>query len=212
MASAIIHMCVAKKISEHFNFDSKEYYLGSIAPDLSKQIGMTKTASHFLNIHQEGVPNIEAFLNKYRDTLDNPFNFGYFVHLYTDRVWFKEFMTKAKFNNCVKLLDNTIIETSEEEIWNLIYNDYTNLNTLLLDEYNLDLSLFYEDFKVPDTNIDEIPVQKLDILLEKMADIIMMAKTDKEYVFDLDTINYFIDYCSDKIIKKIDEYGLKVPK
>ena len=48
MASAIIHICVAKKIGERLNKSSKDYYLGTIAPDISKEIGETKYKSHFL--------------------------------------------------------------------------------------------------------------------------------------------------------------------
>ena len=43
MASSVIHLAVAKELEKHFNIKNKyDYYLGSIAPDLSKQIGRTK--------------------------------------------------------------------------------------------------------------------------------------------------------------------------
>ncbi len=210
MASAVIHLCVAKKVSEHFHINNKELLLGSIAPDLSKQIGDDRRISHFLNTPKKDVPNIQAFLDKYKDSLDRPFNLGYFIHLYTDKIWFDEFISELVNDNVVRLIDDTIIQTSKEEIGHLIYNDYTNLNIDLIDYYKLDLSLFYEDFILPDSNIDEIPLDKLDILLEKMATIIMNSKTKKEYVFDMNKIINFIEYASDKIINKIYEYNIKV--
>ena len=40
MASAIIHLAVAKTLEKYLDIENKkDYYLGSIAPDISKQIG-----------------------------------------------------------------------------------------------------------------------------------------------------------------------------
>ena len=64
-------------------------------------------------------------------------------------------------NTSVKLLDGTIIECFKEQFVNLIYSDYTNLNIELIDEYNIDLSLFYEEFQIPNTKIEDIPKDKL---------------------------------------------------
>ena len=210
MASAIIHLCVAKKVNSVLKMDEKELYLGSIAPDISKQIGETKERSHFLAHKEEDVPDIYAFLNKYKETLNKPFNMGYFIHLYTDKIWFAEFIKSKLYENCVKLIDGSIVKVSEKEIMNIIYNDYTNLNVYLLDQYDLDLSLFYEDFVIPNTNIDEIPVEKLSILIDKMSLIIMNGTEKKAYMFDACTIDDFIDYCTNKILRKIDEYKIKV--
>lgn len=210
MASAVIHLCIAKEINKTLKMDEKELFLGSIAPDISKQIGVSKNKSHFLNLKEEDVPNIYDFLNKYKDTLNKPFNMGYFIHLYTDKIWFAEFMRSKHYENCIRLIDGSVVNVSEEEKIKIIYNDYTNLNVYLLDEYDLDLSLFYETFKMPNTNIDEIPVEQLQILLDKMSLIIMDSTKEKSYVFDELAINEFIKYCTDKILRKIEEYKIKV--
>ena len=210
MASAVIHLCVAKEINKVLKMDEKELYLGSIAPDISKQIGEEKKKSHFLTLKEDDVPNIYEFLNKYKDELHKPFNMGYFIHLYTDKIWFAEFMRSKFYDNCIKLIDGTSVNMSEEEKVKIIYNDYTNLNVYLLDEFELDLSLFYEEFNLPDTNISEIPIDKLPILMDKMSLIIMNSSKEKAYVFDDVAINEFIRYCTDKILRKIEEYKIKV--
>ena len=67
MASSVIHLAIAKKLEKYFNIKNKyDYYLGSIAPDLSKQIGRTKKESHFLFDTREGVTNIKKFTEKYK--------------------------------------------------------------------------------------------------------------------------------------------------
>lgn len=203
MASAIIHLAVAKTLEKDLNIENKrDYYLGSIAPDIAKQVGENKQRSHFLINARDDIPNIELFTNKYPNYKENSFDLGYFIHLYTDKIWFSRFMPQiwAGTGNCIKLLDGTIINSSPEEIQKIIYQDYTNLNVQLLDEYKMDLSLFYEDFIKPNTTIEEIPVDKLNILIDKMGIIIENSKEEKPYTFDTFLVLQFIDETSQEIL------------
>ncbi|MDD5888948.1 MAG: zinc dependent phospholipase C family protein [bacterium] len=207
MASAVIHLAIAKELEKYLNIENKkDYYLGAIAPDLSKQIGKNKIESHFLYNTKYDIPNINLFTNKYKNFKENSFELGYFIHLYTDKIWFSEFIEKLTYSNSVKLLDGTIINTTKEEIKNLIYNDYTNLNIELIDTYNLDLSLFYEPFSPPTTKMTELPLDKLNILIDQMGIIIENSKQVKSYIFDITIINNFISTCTKEIIDKLKEY------
>lgn len=206
MASAIIHLAVAKQLEKHLSIENKkDYYLGSIAPDISKQIGENKKKSHFLIDTKPDIPNIDIFINKYPTFKQTSFNLGYFIHLYTDKLWFSEFMSKIISGNYIKLLDGTIINSTPKEIQNLIYQDYTNLNIKLLDEYEMDLSLFYEEFIPPKTSLDEIPIDKLNILIDKMGIIIKNSKEKKPYTFDISLIIKFIDETCLKILEILKE-------
>ena len=202
MASAIIHICVAKEIEKNLKIKNlKDYYLGSIAPDIAKQIGRSKKESHFLYNEKDQVPNIDMFIKEYPDYKNNDFDLGYFIHLYTDKLWFDGFIDTLTYNSSIKLLDGTILNLDTEEIDDLIYNDYTNLNVQLIDEYNLDLSLFYEDFIKPNSKIKEIPIDKLNILIDKMSIIIENSKEEKSYLFDILDVNEFIKKSKNEIIK-----------
>ena len=208
MASAIIHLAVAKTLEKHFNITNiKDYYLGSIAPDISKQINQSKQTSHFIDIENTNIPNVNKFINKYPNFINNSFELGYFIHLYTDKIWFSKYLNKIVSGNYIKLLDGTTIKTTEEEILRLIYQDYTNLNIVLLDEYNMDLSLFYEEFSIPKTTINEIPLDKLNILINKMGIIIQNSNEKKAYTFDKYTIQEFIETTSNEILKKLKDYN-----
>lgn len=210
MASAIIHICVAKEINKKLKVDEKHLFLGSIAPDISKQIGETKEKSHFLTTSKEDVPNIAEFLEKYKNRLTDPFLLGYFIHLYADKLWFDEFIRQRVYENTIKLIDGTVIPSNEEEITKLIYNDYTNINISLIDYYHLDLSLFYEELELPKVEMDEIPISKLPILIDKMGIIIENSKEEKSYLFDISIIVDFIEYATEKILRKIEEYNIKI--
>ena len=209
MASAIIHLAVAKKVLSDNSVtvdNQKDYYLGSIAPDLSKQIGLNKIESHFLINTKNDIPNMNVFKKRYPFFKYNSFDLGYFTHLYTDKLWAENFLPNIVHNSSIKLLDGTIINSSDKEFINLLYSDYTNLNIEVIDEYEMDLSLFYEDFQIPDTNIKEIPIDKLDILVNKMGLIIENSKGKKTYTFDIYDIKKFIDLAAEEIINELKKY------
>ena len=207
MASAIIHLCIAKEVNKYLKMNEYDLLLGAIAPDISKQIGETKEISHFLDhSNEDDIPNIERFLAKYRNDLHNPFTMGYFIHLLTDKYWFRDyvyqFIERYTRENVKKQITYTAIR-------DLIYNDYTNLNTDLIDKYSLALDIFYEEFREPTTAIREIPVDKLDILVDKMGLIIEETKKEKNFVFDMSDIEVFISNSVKYIIKDIQILGIK---
>ena len=207
MASTITHLAVAKKVLERLEVDNeKDYFLGSIAPDISKQVGLNREESHFLINTQENIPNINLFIKRYPLFKYNSFDLGYFTHLYTDKIWNESFLPQFVKENKIKLTDGRTIEVSKEEMQDMIYSDYTNLNTQIIDEYHLDLSLFYEEFVPPKTNIREIPINNLDILLNKIGIIIENSQSEKTYTLDIDKIKEFINQCANEIIEEIKKY------
>lgn len=207
MASAVIHLAVAKELEKYFNIkNKKDYYLGTIAPDIAKQIGKEKTEGHFLYNTKTDVPNIKMFTDKYPNFKTNDFNLGYYIHLYTDKIWFDEFLEKLEYRNSIRLLDGTIIQTTPEVIRHLTYNDYTNLNIDLIDQYQLDLSLFYEEFQTPNTTITEIPISKLNILIDQMGIIIENSTKNKSHIFDIILINKFITNTVTRILEELKNY------
>lgn len=206
MASALIHICIAKEVNKYLHMDERYLFLGAIAPDISKQIGETKEISHFLNpSDEEEIPNIDKFLSKYRDELNKPFEMGYFIHLLTDKYWFRDYVTQylnryAKSNNKKKITYSAIKQ--------IIYNDYTNINIDLINKYNISLDIFANEFELPKSKITEIPVEKLGLLIEKTGIIIEESKQEKTFVFDMTDINVFIEETVKYIIKDLQMLGI----
>ena len=202
MASAIIHIAVAKKLNEQLKMNEKELFLGTIAPDISKHIGQDRKVSHFLD--ENRIPNLNLFLKKYNNSLNIPFIMGYYIHLFTDYLWFKYFFNEiTNLKTSITLLNGDTLKCSKEEINKLIYNDYTNLNILLIEEYNLDLSLFYEEIEIPKIKFTEIPLDKLQIIVDQMGVIIENSKKSFTYSFNLDNVKQFINTCTDLISNDI---------
>lgn len=206
MASAIIHAAIAKEVNKELNMNESKLLLGSIAPDIAKIVGETKNKSHFMDEgHQE--PNIDRFLYKYRDSLSDEFVMGYFIHLMGDYFWFKYFISEIvnNDNTLIKTLDGSVVSLGEDEVIDYIYNDYTSLNVDLIDNYHMDLSIFYNDIPKLDYIIEEIPMDKLELLRDKMSIIIENSKKEKLYVFSLENIIKFITTSTKMIIAKLEE-------
>ncbi len=203
MASSVIHMCIAKKINEKLKLPENMLLLGSIAPDISKHVGQTKEKSHFLT--EGNKVDVERFLKKYQSQFNHPFLMGYFIHLYTDFLWDKYFISEIIEKDSIRLLDGTSVKRDPDTYKKLIYNDYTNLNIQLIDYYQLDLSLFYEQAVLPDIEMEEIPISKLSLLIDYTGVIIENTKVNKAYTFNLEQIITFIETSSELIYSVIQE-------
>ena len=204
MASIVIHMCVASEINKQIKVKNySEFLLGAIAPDISRVIGWSRDLSHFIDRKQNIYPDINKFLKKYGNKLDNDFMLGYFVHLYTDYLWFKYFIKDIKYKGLITLRDGTKIDYEENTFRKYLYNDYTDLNVKLLDEYNLDLSLFYNPVITPNVKMDEIPIDRLQELVDASSVIIENSKSKKIYLFDMTNIKEFVLVSCDLIISEI---------
>lgn len=205
MASAVIHIAVAKEINKDLKMNEKELFLGTIAPDISKQLGESKVKSHFLLNDKTDLPIFDKFLDKYKNNLNNPFIMGYYIHLFTDYLWFKYFIPEiTNSSDYIKVLSGNKIKCTKEEIEKLIYNDYTNLNISLIEEYDLDLSLFYEDIEIPNIKFDEIPLDKLQVIVDQMGIIIENSKKEHTYSFNIDNVKQFIELCKKIISNDIE--------
>ncbi|HPF83342.1 MAG TPA: zinc dependent phospholipase C family protein [Bacilli bacterium] len=208
MASALMHMAVAKKVNEKLNMDYNYLILGSIAPDLGKELNIPRAITHFQN-ETENVPIVDKFINKYKNYENNPYEMGYLIHLITDVLWFKEFIKNFNYENIITLKNGTKIEMTDTEFGKLIYNDYTNIGSQLLDYYDMDLSVFYNEYPLPDTNITEVPISSLRLLIDKMSLICTNLGTEKEYIITIDKIVHFIDYAAIYVLDELDRYRNK---
>ncbi len=169
MASAVIHIAVAKKVNEVLNRNEKDLYLGAIAPDASKIVGTDRKITHLL----------------------------------TDELWFNEFLPNFVLD------DETIVDTDGNKvslkgitIGDIIYNDYTNLNVQIIDYYNLNFKLFYEEFTYPEPNIKEVPKSTFPLVIDKMG-IIISNSAKYNYILKLDKITHFIEYATIYVLERL---------
>lgn len=129
MASATIHLAIAKKYLEnHQNLNAEKVITGTLYPDATKN----KDQAHYTNpnrgkdnlSHLQGKVNLYAFLSEHK-TLDD-FKLGWFLHLVTDYLFFKECFT-------IEYLQNH----SYEEFCKDLYYAYNHLNLYLTQKYHI---------------------------------------------------------------------------
>ncbi len=193
MASAVIHLCVATLVSQKTNKRSLELLIGSIAPDIAKYIGENKMKTHFQDYNND-LPNLKLFLDKYSNYMNDDFVLGYYIHLYTDYLWYKYFMNKY-LNNNYKL--------SKKEFVYYLYNDYTNLNVELIENYNITLDIFYNEIPLINNIIEEIPMNKINIIIDEMGKIIKNSKKNKTNFLKLKEVELFIDLAKEAIYNEV---------
>ena len=203
MASSMIHVAVAKKINKTLKRKEHDLLIGAIAPDISKLINEDKIKSHFLDDITDEIPILERFLSKYESKLDDDFVMGYYIHLYTDYLWFKYFISDILDTNEIKKIDGTVVKINTYLKTRFIYNDYTNLNVELLDKYDLDLSMFYEEIPLFENIIEEIPMDKIKLIVDAVGIGVREAVINKEYVFTAEDVDQFIQVSSEIILSEI---------
>ena len=101
MASTMHHIAIGqlyyeKYLSSYNEQEKNRFLLGTIAPDWSSEIEkiegkpqIERKESHFIDVDltsekidlKPSTPNIDLFLNKYQEKLNDPFVLGYFIHL-----------------------------------------------------------------------------------------------------------------------------------
>lgn len=208
MAASIIHLAVANEINKTLKHDNSKILIGSIAPDISKYIGESKLNSHFLDNLENDEPNILKFLDKYRKYLDDDFVMGYFIHLYTDYLWFKYFITEIYIDNVITKLDGSKVKCNGNMNGIYIYNDYTNLNYELPVIYNMDINNIFKSIPKLENIIEEIPMEKIKIIIDKTLVIVNKTKTNKTLVFNTENIEKFISTCVNLTLAKLNELKL----
>ena len=208
MASSVIHMAVASEVNKIIKKDYDKLLIGSITPDISKTIGETKIRSHFLDNEIDNIPNLQRFLAKYKKNLNDDFVLGYYIHLFTDYLWFKYFIPEIQTNDYITKIDGTKIKCTEYMFRKYIYNDYTNLNKELIDEYKLDLSVFYKRMPKLNKTIEEIPMDKIKIIVDQAGIILENTKKTKAYIFDMKLVNKFIKTSVECILSDLKQLGV----
>lgn len=205
MPNALIHRCVNKKVLERINkYKTEEekylYDVAAIAPDSWRNTKRFKESqlpkklkrmhSHF-SLETEFIEHYEIFQKKYKDYLDNPFIFGYLIHLMTDNFWRTEMYEKS---------------IVDEEHGNILNHDLEILTQEISNYYNIN-----ELKELTEKQIEFLP--KIDeMTYEGINDTIrftnnqLLTKTSgqiKKYV--LDDIVKGIEICAQKIIEEIGD-------
>lgn len=206
MASILIHLAVGKKVNEKLCKKEEPFLTGCIAPDLAKMIGISRDVSHFKTNTDY---DLNKFLNKYRKYISNDYVLGYYIHLLTDYLWYRYFTSEFYDDTSIVKLDNTKHKIVSENMAKLyLYNDYSKISMDLINYYDLDLEFFYKNEYYSNNIIDEIPYDKINILMEETVRILQRKEFANSLTFDFNNVKQFIDVSVDLIISNLKENKL----
>lgn len=134
MPSIAAHFACAGIVYKELNkqIKSKEdFYRGCILPDI-----IDKKDSHFkIKGKYYLVPDVEKYKKLYK--LNSDLNKGYLCHLLLDKYFLDEFVISN-----IENYDKLFLFSAD-----LMYNDYTNLNAMLVKRFKLDLAYINEIMK-----------------------------------------------------------------
>ena len=208
---------------------------GDFRKEHRKEIQKEKISTHFRDEKDIDevimLPHPEKFIDKYG--ISNLISLGYYFHLYTDKYFFEE-ISKNSFDFLTKDLKKTNSKKESEYIRirknNLIipikefysskhlYQDYTILNKLLLEYFNISFTENELTRYINDINnyIDEVDFNNIKSVIKDTLFYISKSQTitDNELeVFDKERVINFIEELNKKFIKEnqkvIKKVGLK---
>ncbi len=196
--------------------------------NFQKLVQEEKVSTHFRdkNDYQLCIqcPNLNAFLEKYQGLLTTDFSaLGYFYHLYTDKLFFKDLfcatfdcldkeLTKTEYLKelaFVKILKSGNIE-KQEDVWShdsevSIYQDYTVMNRLLLEHYGatFEIEELLENSKTfQNPGIEEVDYQNITSVIKKTKSYIEQSyqTAGSLHVFSEEQVKDFIKVASSEFI------------
>lgn len=144
MPSWSVHLALANRINKKLDLGD-EFVVGNVLPDVLEgytienpsQI-VVKNVNHFLNGGKPKYIDVDAFVNKYKNNLNNPVILGYLCHLITD-----EFFNKYTFEHhivlrddkrVVVLKDGTILSELREKPWQIKQRDFSRFGQKLIND------------------------------------------------------------------------------
>ena len=197
-----------------------------IKKNCSEQIQNEKLTTHFRRKGDTNqtimLPYPEDFLDKYKDIIDNPTVLGYYYHLCIDKYFFKDLFNKSfefldeNYKSCNKiketkyariLKNNKIIPVNKLFKHDCLYDDYTIMNKLLLDYYEVEFNEEYIRSIIPrfiNPGVDEVDYNNIESVIVDTLSYIEESRKRKEnklQVFDEKSVINFIDESNNKFIE-----------
>jgi len=176
-----MHYGITKKLSHKYSFD-EEVFSGVLMPDMLKMSNaQSKNESHYMD--EEGLPDINKYINEKMIGGYSKEEFGYFLHLVQDRIWYKMMLEiRDDWRDC------------KEDL----YSDMNICDRVVLKSLDMDV----DDFLKAKNRIKE--VAKDDIIKDSINNFFIIREIDKTHVTFI-TENIFKEYM-EKAYKVCEDY------
>lgn len=220
MPGYILHLTAAKILLNKIPKELSEnnFLLGNLLPDVEKN----KVVSHFQNPRNNSkilrYPDLDDFVKKYRNLLEESSVYGYYYHLYIDRKFYKEYLPKLvtyfdAYGNvtdereyvewvCIKATGEKI---SFEQFYSdqYYYGDFTKMNNYLIENYALPMDLKPDSINPVITEINYSDINKVIRELNSYLFMPVSAINDLNF-FEINDLLSFLKLAANEWISKRD--------
>lgn len=194
MPSWFTHLATAKEISEKIEIkDINTFLIANLMPDAERHvvkdfsICIPYDISHFASIQsvkdgKDRLPDINKFLNKYKEQLSNTVVLGYLVHLLTDYYWnsmtYSRYTLRNELGECagIKFDDGTYLKCEKSIRTKIKNTDFAIFEESIIQKGKYILPYIEQGITEKTKVIKEIPYNEDDI--EK---IVNFCKCKSEY-------------------------------
>lgn len=218
MPNALIHRCVNKRVQEEIKKfkDEKDLYLydvASVAPDSWRNTERFKNSdlpkkekrkhSHFSN-NNEFVENYDVFKNKYINNINNPFIFGYMIHLMTDNLWRLEMFYKNNFD--INDINNELLNIEHLDEKSELTHDVDIHLKEIATRYNIkDLKELTEEEINEIPKIDEMTYEGINTTIRYINKQMKEENSNKPIRYTLEDVINGIETCTKKIVEELNK-------
>lgn len=217
-----VHLAIAKKIAKELKLEEKDIFmLANLFPDYDK---VDKEITHYLTTKQnrkENLPNIDRYLNKYKDKFTNPVVLGYFTHLLTDyyfnKITYNEHYIYNDNNELIGMKLKNGKEKYDNDTKNLtrvkrsdfkLFGQYLAKNKYItVPKYNDKILKYQEELK--EVSIDESDIKKLVKYLEKNILKHYTVIRKRYVIYTRKVLMEHFDYAVEFILKYITDNDIK---
>lgn len=180
MPSWITHLVTANKICEKLYVEDKNSFLfGNIMPDIlnnhivkntnmHKEYGITHfTDDIVINGIKYAFPNFDKFFEEYKEKINNPIIYGFYVHLLTDYFWnnlsYQKYFRNHNGLVQIQFIDGITQDYEHDSAIKVKQADFRIFTDYLKNNYEIDKILYTDDLLNLSKEISEIPLTKEDI-------------------------------------------------
>lgn len=216
MPSARIHEAIAKELNVDKKFDELLLRIGTVAPDCWRNVESEsgvkdKYLTHFWNFRiKEGQANdYQEFYLKYYNKLENPFYFGYLIHLIVDQYWKTIIDPKYEMvENGIKGFKLKNGQFHDKENW-WGYFDTLKMQKQIAKIYNLgSFPINKEELNNFECNIDELNLSGLFGLNGTLnyinTDIMPEGILEESEIYDIDEVIRYIKETAEYVRQELN--------
>ena len=232
MPAWVMHLKVAEKINEKLKLNKDAFILGNVMADADRYVieDFSIKVIYDISHHAKGqmvngsartLPDIDGFINKYKNDIKNPVVSGYLVHLLTD--YYFNYLTFSKhfinYDNGqaigLVLKDGSKYLCDKEEMRISKQGDFNRYSKYLIKYGSVkNTYISFDNVKNYYKIIEEIPyteddIEKIIKYLSNIEDIFISKedelKSDNYRIYSREDLDFYMDKCTNFIYEKLKD-------